>query len=244
MAVELKVWDRYAAVEDAAENMPANGLIVIASSEQYVAYANRLKLVKAFQSHVTEWFRGSKDKPGPLTRAYQSYQQLLDREKAALAPANVEEPILKSALLAWDEKLDAERRQRERELAEQARRDEEERRLADAAALDEAARHDSTLAVDAAEAYAAFDQPIQTQGISVPSLRPKVDGIVYKDNWKARQQVDLKKLAAGVASGKYPTSYISANFTALNAKARSCAGTEAVDGVTFYNDRGLASGKK
>ena len=151
----------------------------------------------------------------------------------------VEEPLLNVALEAYDAEQERQRRERERRLEEQARKDEEDRRLAEAAALYDAAKADPALADDAAAAFEALGEPVPTAAVVVPKATPKIAGVTpsWVDNWKCKPQVDLKKLAAGVASGKYPTTYLLANISALDKAAKACEGTRPIDGVQFYNAR-------
>jgi hypothetical protein len=77
--------------------------------------------------------------------------------------------------------------------------------------------------------------------ISVAPLNPKVQGITYRDNWKAHPTVDVKALAAAVAAGTVPVTFLIPNMTAINQFARATQGAQPVPGVKFFNDRQIAA---
>lgn len=66
---------------------------------------------------------------------------------------------------------------------------------------------------------------------------PKVQGVSYRDNWKAHESVDVKALAAAVANGSVPATFLVPNMTALNQFARATKGAQKVPGVRVWNDR-------
>ncbi len=70
---------------------------------------------------------------------------------------------------------------------------------------------------------------------------PKVDGITYRDNWKAHPSIDIKALAAAVAAGTVPVTFLTPNLTAINQYGRASQGTQPVPGVRWFNDRQIAA---
>jgi hypothetical protein len=91
------------------------------------------------------------------------------------------------------------------------------------------------------EAEDILAQPIEPPVVSVAKTVPKVQGITYRDNWKAHPDVDVKALALAVARGQVPASFLTVNMTAINQFAKATQGTRAVPGVRFFNDRQVAA---
>jgi hypothetical protein len=91
------------------------------------------------------------------------------------------------------------------------------------------------------EAKDVLEQPIEAPVVVVQKMVPKVDGISYRDNWKAHPTVDIKALAAAVAAGTAPVAFLTANMTAINQYGRATQGTQAVPGIRWFNDRQIAA---
>ncbi len=91
------------------------------------------------------------------------------------------------------------------------------------------------------EAESILDQPIEAPVVYVPSQVPKVQGVSYRDNWKAHPDVDVKALAAAVGRGEVPESFLEPNLTKINQFAKAWEGTKPVPGVRFFNDRQVAA---
>jgi hypothetical protein len=70
---------------------------------------------------------------------------------------------------------------------------------------------------------------------------PKVQGVTYRDNWKAHPEIDVKALAAAVGNGTAPVGFVLPNVTAINQYARATQGAEAVPGIRWFNDRQIAA---
>jgi hypothetical protein len=75
----------------------------------------------------------------------------------------------------------------------------------------------------------------------VGKLTPKVQGIVYRDNWKAHPEIDVRKLAAAVAAGTAPVTFLASNMTAINQWARATQGSQTIPGIRVFNDRQIAA---
>ena len=92
-----------------------------------------------------------------------------------------------------------------------------------------------------AEAEDILSQPIDAPVVSVERTVPKVQGVTYRDNWKAHPEIDVKALAAAVANGSAPVTFLSVNMTAINQFARATHGAQAVPGIRWFNDRQIAA---
>lgn len=219
-------------------------LVPIKTPEQYVAVAEHLKTVALYEKKVEGWFRGTADRPGPLTKAYSTYKDLLEKEKEALAPAATDRAKVKGLLVAYDDEQARIAAEEQRRLEEIARKDAEDRRIAEAAALEREAsqeQDESLRDVLLAEAQGIFDAPTEVVTVSVQKATPKVSGVTLRDNWKARQTVKVKVLAKEVGMGKQEENFLLPNYSALDAAAKASKGTRKIPGVEFYNDRSPAA---
>ena len=91
------------------------------------------------------------------------------------------------------------------------------------------------------EAADILEQPIDAPVVSVGTLMPKVQGVSYRDNWKAHPDVNLRALAAAVGAGQVPVTFLQPNLTAINQFAKATKGAQDVPGVRFFNDRQVAA---
>jgi hypothetical protein len=105
-------------------------LAPIASHVDYIACAEHLKTIKAFQKRVTEFFSPHKK------RAMDAHSALCADEQKALTPALSDESRCKSLLVTWDTAQEQIRRDEERRRQDEARIDEERRRVEEAAAME------------------------------------------------------------------------------------------------------------
>lgn len=173
-------------------------------------------------------------------KAEEGRKKLVDERDRMQAPLVQAEVAIKRKLLAYEQEKERARIAEERRLQDEARRRAEELTLAVAADLEMQASltGDEDMRVEAEDILA---QPIEAPAVSVGSTMPKVQGLSYRDNWKAHPTVDVKALAGAVACGKAPITFLTPNMTALNAYARSTQGTATVPGVRFFNDRTIAA---
>ena len=91
------------------------------------------------------------------------------------------------------------------------------------------------------EAQDILSQPTEAPVVVVKKFLPKMDGIVYRDSWKAHPEINVRQLAAAVASGSVPATFLTPNLTAINQFAQATQGAQPVAGVRFYNDRQIAA---
>lgn len=229
---------------------------VIPTAEDYAGRGQRLVLVRSYKKRVVEWFRGTKAQPGPLTLQYQAYQALLEREKQAIEPADLEDKRIVAALNAYDQQKEQER------LAEQARLEAEERAreearraevaqqgldaalelaVAEVAAGDGQVQADPSLVDRIEEAAELAATPLQTPAVYVPSATPKVAGVSKPTkNWQVHPDipVNVMALATAIVAKKHPVTFLLPNVPRLNDHAKSTEGTQPVAGVTFWNNQG------
>lgn len=238
MAELTLVVDNGAAVRDEAASWPARAReLQVVDDAACIRASEMLKGIKALRQTIADTFDPH------IKRAFDAHRALVREKQDAEAPLAEAEAILKRALVAYDDEQERLRRERERELQAQARRDEEARRLNEAAALELEAKatDDVSLLYEAEELITA---PIETPVVSVPKATPRVAGVTYRETWKAHPDVDVKALAAAVASGAAPVTLLMANLPALNQIARATKGTQPIPGVRFFAERGVAAGTR
>lgn len=208
----------------------------IATTAQYLACADHLKTIKAYQKRVAEFFKPHKQ------RLDEAKAALLTDERKALAQANEDEGICKRAMVAWNDEQERLRRLEEARLREAARLDDERRQLDEAAAIEmEADRNDDpelrSLATQLLEA------PIPTPAIIAPRTTPKVAGITFRETWSARI-TNQRALIAYVAAHPECVNFIVPNLTALNAAVRAQRQGFNVPGVEAVCQKVAAAGSR
>ncbi len=152
------------------------------------------------------------------------------------APLAAVERDVKAKLLVYEVE------QEQARLAEEQRRQAEAQAQAEALTLAAAAamERDAILAGDddmLAEAQDILAQPVEAPVVSVATEMPKVQGVSYRDAWKAHPTIDVRALALAVANGTAPVAFLEPNYTAINQFARATKGLQPVPGIRFFNDR-------
>jgi hypothetical protein len=197
----------------------------IVDRETCLNASHLLRSVKTLRNQVQQWFAPHIEAAMETKRKAEAARKALaderDRMEAPLAEA---ETVLKRGLLAWEAK------QEEARLAEERRLQAEAHARAEALTIEAAA----ALELEAAQ---LIDAPV----VSVGKMVPKVDGITYRDHWKAHPTVDVKALAAAVASGAAPVTFLTPNMTAINQFGRATQGAQPVAGIRWFNDRQVAA---
>lgn len=218
----------------------AKGLQVI-DKQTYLNASHLLTSVKHFRSQIADWFAPHIEAAMDTKRRAESARKALvdekDRMEALLVDA---EGMLKRSLLAWDAKQEQLRLEEERRLQAEARKQAEVITLAAAAAME----LEATAAGDEAmlqEAHDILDQPMDTPVVTVAKTMPKVEGVSYRDNFKAADGIDIKALAAAVAAGTAPVMFLSVNLSALNRFIHDDKGLTPIPGVRVFNDRQIAA---
>ena len=209
----------------------------ITDRESCVNASHLLRSVKTLRGQVQQWFAPHIEAAMETKRKAESARKALaderDRMEAPLAEA---ESVLKRALLVYETEHERARIAEEARLQAEAQREAEAVTLAAAAAME----RDAVAAGDAVmlqEAQDILEQPIEAPVVSVAVSVPKVQGVTYRDNWKAHRDIDVKTLAAAVASGSAPAAFLVPDVTAINQFGRATKGTHPVAGIRWFNDR-------
>lgn len=218
----------------------ARGLSIV-NADSCVNASHLLKSVKLLRSEIQAWFEPHIEAAMETKRKAEAARKALVDEKDRMeAPLVDAEGVIKRALLAWETEQEQLRQEQERELQAEAQRRAEAATIDAAAALELIAN--ATGDTDMLqEAQSILESPTDAPVVSVKSFMPKVQGVTYRDQWKAHPTVDVKALAAAVASGQVPTTFLLPNMTAINQFARATQGAQPVPGVRMFNDRQIAA---
>lgn len=215
--------------------------LVINSAEACVNASYLLRSVKGVRADIAKWFEPHIEAAMETKRKADAARKALVEEKERMeTPLVLAEGLLKRNLLAYEQEQEQRRAEEERRLQEEARQQAEAATLAAAAALESEAVKTGDAGM-LAEAHDILEQPIEAPVVSVKTSMPKVQGIVYRDNWKAHPEINVKALAMAVAQGRVPETFLNTNLTAINQFARATQGANTVPGVRFFNDRQIAA---
>jgi hypothetical protein len=218
----------------------AAGLKVI-DRESCLNASHLLRSIKTLRGQVQTWFAPHLEAAMETKRKAEAARKGLADEQARMeAPLMEAELVLKRSLLAWEAKEEQDRLAEERRLQADAQRQAEAVTLAAAAAMELEAKQTGNVEM-LAEAADILEQPIEAPVVVVAKQVPKVQGVTYRDNWKAHPDVNVRALAAAVAAGTVPVTFLTVNMTAINQFARATQGAQPVAGVKFYNDRQIAA---
>jgi hypothetical protein len=213
----------------------------IVDRESCINASTLLRSVKTLRNQVQQWFAPHIEAAMETKRKAEAARKALADERDKMeAPLVEAENVLKRGLLKWETQQEEARLAEERRLQAEAQARAEALTLAAAAAMESeaVATSNSELMREAEDILA---QPIDAPVVMVKTMVPKVDGISYRDNWKAHPTVDIKALAAAVADGTAPISFLTANMTAINQFGRATQGTQPVPGIRWFNDRQIAA---
>jgi len=200
-----------------------------------------LRSIKTLRGQVQAWFEPHMNAAMDTKRKAEAARKGLADEQARMeAPLIDAEGVLKQSLLAWEAKEEQARLAEERRLQAEAQAQAEAVTLAAAAEMEHEAIQTGNAEM-LAEAQDILSQPIEAPVVVVAKAVPKVQGVTYRDQWKAHPDIDVKALAGAVAAGTAPVAFISANLTAINQFAKATHGAQPVAGIRFFNDRQIAA---
>jgi hypothetical protein len=217
-------------VNDVPQYTPAAAAIVITSNDEYTAVAERLKVITSFKRKVQDFFAPHKK------RASDAHKALCDDERKVLRPAEADEARLKTALVTWTTEQDRKRRAEEQRLREEQRRQEETRRLEEAAALEREAAATGDLAMhEQAEALIEAPIPVMPVQPETPAA-PKVDGISYRDVYRA-ELTDIKALLRAAVKNPQWLALVKVDQSAIDSLARALRERLDIPGVRLVVDK-------
>ncbi len=219
--------------------------LTITDRESCLNASQLLRSIKGLRSQIQEWFAPHVEAAMETKRKAEAARKALTDEQAKMeAPLVEAETVIKRTLLAFEAKQEEIRQAEERRLQAEAQAEAERVTLEAAAALEleaNAMRSPEVAAEMRQEAEEILAQPIEAPVVSVAKAMPKVQGITYRDQWKAHPDINVRQLAAAVANGSVPATFLTPNLTAINQFARATQGAQPVAGVKFFNDRQIAA---
>lgn len=164
-----------------------------------------------------------------LRRAEEARLQREAEEKARL------ERLQAAALArAEEERLRREREEERERLLEQAERE-------GAPAEEIKALAEAPLEVEnAGLADAIASEPLRVEPVRVAPTYQRPAGIVSRETWSAKVW-SIRELCKAVGDGRLPESYVSANMTALNARARADRHLLNIPGVRAISDTSVSA---
>lgn len=240
-SVSLVPRDKATLAKDAQHWSAQVAALVIRTAEDCRQASYLLRSIKGVRADIQRWFAPHIDAAMETKRKAEAARKGLvdecDRMQASLVAA---ESAVKRALLVWEQHEEARRRDEEARLQAEAQRQAEADTLAAAAELEIAAHRTGDTEM-LAEAEAILAQPIEAPAVVVRSSVPKVQGVTYRDNWTVHPDVNVRALAAAVAKGDAPATFLVPNMTALRQWAKVTQGGQTLPGVRAFNDRQIAA---
>ena len=215
--------------------------LAIRTADDCVQASHLLRSIKGVRHDIQQWFAPHIDAAMETKRKAEAARKALaDESDRMQAPLIAAEATVKGALLAWEREQETARRAEEARLQAEAQRQAEADTLAAAAALElEATRTgDDDMR---AEAEAIMAQPVDVPAVMVKRMVPKVEGITYRDNWTVHPDISVRALAAAVANGTAPVTFLQPNLTAIRQWARATQGGQTIPGIKVVNDRQIAA---
>ena len=215
--------------------------LTITDRESCVNASHLLRSIKGLRSQIQLWFEPHIEAAMETKRKADAARKALVDEKDRMeAPLVDAEGVIKRSLLTFETEQERIRQAEERRLQAEAQAEAERVTLDVAASLE----REAVAAGDAEmlqEAQDILAQPIEAPVVSVARSVPKVQGVTYRDQWKAHPDINVKALAGAVATGSVPVTFLTPNLTAINQFARATQGAQPVAGVKFFNDRQIAA---
>lgn len=214
----------------------ARGLAVV-DRESCTNASLLLRSIKTLRHQVTAFWAPHVEAAMETKRqADAARKALVDERDRMEAPLVEAERVLKGALLAYEVAQEQARLEEEARLQAEAQAHAEAVTVAAAAALE----RDAIAAGDAAmlqEAQDILAQPVEAPVVQVAATMPKVDGVSYRDNWKAHRDIDVRALALAIGQGTAPAAFLIPDLTAINQFARATKGLQPVPGIRWVNER-------
>lgn len=186
--------------------------IVITDQQSYGLAGEILVKVKGLRARIAEVFDPI------IEKAHSAHKEAINQKKKVEAPLLIAEAHVKPLMAFWVNEQERKRREDEAKLRAEALAKAEAEQLARAEAAEKRGDHKA--------AEAIVSRPIQVAPVVLPVETPKVAGVSFRQNWKARV-VDLALV---------PLEYLVPDMVALNGVARALKNQARVAGVEFYSE--------
>jgi len=197
--------------------------ITITNQAQYEGANTFMRAVKGLQKEIHNTF-------DPIvSKAYETHKEATSKRREHLDPAISAERVVKNIMIAYDDKMEAIRREEQRKIDAKARVEEERKRK------ELAARAEKWAAKGKIAKAEELQEQAEEVEVVAPVIAPKVEkvrGVVYSYTYSVDTVDDIDKV---------PREYMEINIPALNKIAQATKGTIKIPGVTFKVTKKLAS---
>jgi len=197
--------------------------IVITNQAQYEGANTFMRAVKGLQKEIHNTF-------DPIvSKAHETHKEATNKRREHLDPAINAEKVVKNIMIAYDDKMEAIRREEQRKIDAKARVEEERKRKELAARAEKWAAKGNNIKAE----------ELQEQAEEVEVVAPVVAAKVEKPkNVSFRLKYSVDEI---VDAEKVPREYLEINISALNSIAQATKGLAKIAGVTFKCEKILAS---
>lgn len=204
----------------------ARARAVITTDEQFVEAAEYRKVINT-------WKRQALSKLEPVVSAARvAWQAALKLQNEAIAPLDDALGILDRPIADYNDLMERRRREEEERRISEARKKAEDDKLAMAEEADKSGDHE--------RAEAILEQPdAPPPPPSIPKAR--VEGVSFRENWKADAMVNMKLLVEAVAKGQIADDVLLPNMPVLNKLAKAYKGNMRIPGVRAICEKVVAS---
>jgi len=196
--------------------------ITITNQEHYEKANDFLRAVKGLQKEIHSTF-------DPIVEAaHRTHKEATSKRKEHLDPVIGAEGIVKDKMIAYDDKMEAIRREEQRKIDAKAREEEERKRK------ELASRAEKWAAKGKIAKAEELQEQAEEVEVVAPVIAPKVEkvaGVIYSKTYSV-DTADINQV---------PREYLLINFPALNKRAQASKGMAKVTGVTFKCTKKLAS---
>lgn len=194
--------------------------LVIHDDESYLRVTEFAKGCVALRKQIEEKFAE------PVRRANEAHKSLTAWREKELDPVKEAEALAKKCMSGYETEQRARAEEERRRLEAEARKREEDRLLAEA----QSAQDDG----DDAAAEELLSMPVEVAPVYVAPPTPKVQGIAYREDWKAEVTSPID-LVRHVAQHPEDIGLLSVNSTALAQMARARKSALRIPGVRAYS---------
>ena len=169
--------------------------------------------------------------------AHKAHQKACDTRSKYFNPLQNSYKELKRLMGVWEKEQDEIRLAEQKRLDDINKKAEEDRLLQKAIEAEAEAKANGLTPEEASqEAEAIINEPVYVPPVVLPKSTPKVQGVVFREIWKA-QIVNLKELIGAVAEGRAPIQALKADEVFLGQQARSLKRALNLPGVKAYSER-------
>jgi len=206
-------------IEKRTQDLTKQATSIVISTQDHYEKANEfLRAVKGLQKEIHSTF-------DPIVEAaHRTHKEATSKRKEHLDPVIGAEGIVKDKMIAYDDKMEAIRREEQRKIDAKAREEEERKRK------ELASRAEKWAAKGKIAKAEELQEQAEEVEVVAPVIAPKVEkipGLSYQTNWKFKI-TDIDKI---------PREYMTPDEVKLGRMAIAMKGIVKVAGVEFYSEK-------